>query len=845
MKFDTQLYIRSKHHMCAVFYSILLLLFVGCASETERNSSILQYVPQDAVAIFAFSDLQKAQSDLKNNTLIKNNSKNDLVRYFEAVTFPEETVLEKEAYKSILCVSPVGKTDFEYTFVMPLRSAIRLKDSLSNKKSVKTLTYENKSILAFDLKNEAKLYATYFDSTVVASSSQLLIENTIRQQGAGKHSIPEKLTSLYGSLPSEATVSVLVRKDGLRIVQESLLPRLNFSAYRKQQDWMALDFVVDQNSVSWDGIGLATDSIPSFPGIFNNTYPQEHAVTTIVPATIEGLVSYTYDDYEVLQKNLATYHDTETPASDPSLNPILESGSEVAWIQLTNKEAFAITGLDVDTTLETVLDGIAAQISTYRNTPIYAFTDETSTDVLTPLVPKTPLKNFCILNDVFVFGESTDVLQTFIANYQNKTLLGTQPSFLELTDKLSDQSSILVLGKVPYFFEQIAEKTNESYSGSWKKTEAHRHDWIATQFIKEPDFVHIHGVTLRTSAERTLNEVRQIASTTIDNNILMTPHLVRNHRTKGMDIVVQDVKNQLYLISAKGNILWKKQLNEPILGEVQQLDIYRNGRLQLVFATPSAIHLIDRNGKDVAPYPIKTKSPVTQPLALFDYDKNKKYRLLVTHKDKLAMYDAKGKPVSGFKYASDNKEITQSPEHLRISGKDYIVFSKNDGTVTIVGRTGKPRVTVKQKVKPSSTSWYAYRGNFVTTNANGNLISITPKGTVKTEPTGFGKNHGLAATTKTLVTFSENKLRIKGKNVELPYGTYTAPEIFYIQNKIYVTITDLEAHQVYAFDSKGEKIANFPVYGNSKLSIGQMDNDANLECTVKGEENTILIYEIN
>jgi hypothetical protein len=62
-------------------------------------------------------------------------------------------------------------------------------------------------------------------------------------------------------------------------------------------------------------------------------------------------------------------------------------------------------------------------------------------------------------------------------------------------------------------------------------------------------------------------------------------------------------------------------LEGPIMGSVQQLDFYKNGKLQYLFNTAEKIHLIDRNGNYVERYPIALRSPATSPLALFDYER--------------------------------------------------------------------------------------------------------------------------------------------------------------------------------------------------------------------------------
>ncbi|GIR26323.1 MAG: hypothetical protein CM15mP40_09310 [Alphaproteobacteria bacterium] len=52
---------------------------------------------------------------------------------------------------------------------------------------------------------------------------------------------------------------------------------------------------------------------------------------------------------------------------------------------------------------------------------------------------------------------------------------------------------------------------------------------------------------------------------------------------------------------------------------------------------------------------------------------------------------------------------------------------------------------------------------------------------------GLSKNHKIDATTKSLVTLPDNNLNIKGLPVTLPFGNYTSPKIFYINNTLYIS----------------------------------------------------------
>ena len=77
--------------------------------------------------------------------------------------------------------------------------------------------------------------------------------------------------------------------------------------------------------------------------------------------------------------------------------------------------------------------------------------------------------------------------------------------------------------------------------------------------------------------------------------------------------------------------------------------------------------------------------------------------------------------------------------------------------------------------------------------------------------------------------------------MNLDFGLYTAPKIFYIHNKIYVAITDTQASKVYVFDSQAELLPGFPVYGNSEIEIENIDaKDAEIVIAMKDKKLTEL-----
>lgn len=820
-----------------------ILIITGCEKASTKQASPLQYAPKDAAILIKINDFDKAASDLKNNDFIKANTHLALVNYFKKIP---KLKLHPFTTESLLCLSPEGKEDFGYTFITKFDPKQLETDSLSTATITKE-TYNNTSF--YEIKDtQEHFYAVKIDSMLIATSSRLLMENALHQhQGndTNPKSIPKALQKAYDAIQADQATALLIDGTTLKKTKNMLLPNGDFDFLSSCNSWIAIDATVNQNELYLDGIVMIKDSVRSTTGLFNNTLAQENTLAQITPIGAKGFTSYTYDDFEILKQNLAFYQDRMLKDMPTSLDGLLSGASEIGSIALTKNRVFVVAMIDQQMDTKNVIHQ-DQKVYTYRNTPIFRFEDATLlSNILEPLVTDFDAAYFTILDSFIVFGSTQELLKTIITNYKNESVLTKTAGYEQLSEQLSDQSSVLMVGNVANLANTLAHSVAQNHQSDWKKLKTKNYPLTALQLVNETNFAHLHAILQKNSKKATAQSVAQIATTTLDNKLLNSPQLVKNHRTKGMDIVVQDTSNKLYLLSEKGNVFWKKQLDGPILGKISQIDIYRNGRLQLIFNTPNTLYLLDRNGNEVAPYPKKFKNTITQPLAVFDYDNRKRYRIMVTQGNTVTMLEAKGKVVKGFNFKGAKSPLMLPPKHIRLGSKDYLLFAEKNGKLSIRDRVGRPRVKVKDNIQFSDNEWYGYKNKFVSTTADGAFVEISKKGVLTTMDTGLDKENGIVATSKTLVTLSENKLTIKGNTIALDFGTYGKPKIFYINNKIYVTVTDMEAKKVYLYDSNGILFPNFPVYGQTVMSLGNMDKDPKLEFVVQGEENSILIYQIN
>jgi hypothetical protein len=188
-------------------------------------------------------------------------------------------------------------------------------------------------------------------------------------------------------------------------------------------------------------------------------------------------------------------------------------------------------------------------------------------------------------------------------------------------------------------------------------------------------------------------ETSSIWEMDLDTNLVWGPKLVRNHYTSLMEIAVQDASHQLYLISNTGKVLWKKALEGEIRSEVTQVDILRNGKLQMLFNTDNEIHLLDRNGITVTGFPIKLVAKASAQASAMDYEKNRKYRILIGTEDgKILNYNGVGKRVEGWEFVQlKDDQVKGIQEHFTIGNKDYITCMTAKGEVFFLERNGKLR----------------------------------------------------------------------------------------------------------------------------------------------------------
>ncbi len=473
-------------------------------------------------------------------------------------------------------------------------------------------------------------------------------------------------------------------------------------------------------------------------------------------------------------------------------------------------------------------------------------------------------KHFTFIDNYIVFSNKEALLKQFIHFNITRKTLNSNLNYREINDYLSFHSNILF-----YMNNARADKIWEHYLSPK----------LFKQYKENNQYFHkIQGLALELSAENDMlynnlfikyspapnKNARTMWESLLDTTINHKPAFVINHYTKDKEIFVQDMKNNVYLINKVGRILWKIQLNEKIISDIYQIDYYKNGKLQLLFSSKNYIHLLDRNGNYVERYPVKLRSPATNGIAVFDYDKRKEYRIFVACKNKKVYnYEKDGTTVKGWQFNKTDTRVNNDIQHFRVGTKDYIAFA-DQYKIYILNRRGEVRVPVKNHFPRSKNNLFELEENIknprlVTTDTAGLIHRIYFDGnTDHVKIKNFNPQHFFeykdvdADSKKDYIFVYNNKLEVYNQNKKMMFekkfdNTIQYGPIYFSfsKNDRKLGIVSNKENKIYLINKDGSLYKGFPLKGNTPFSISYFEqNFSKFNLIVGSKENFLYNYTL-
>ncbi|MCV6630850.1 MAG: hypothetical protein OIF50_13440 [Flavobacteriaceae bacterium] len=817
-----------KHRL---YIGILLIASLfGCAKKQTQAESMLQYHPRQLSFILRTDNLQSLKSAVKTNEVLQEFSTIDAFKIWQnQLEYLAEIAPDKEV---VLSYSSVGQNNIELCFSTKSNNPIA--NHFKKADSSKISKYEQKDIHSYFYRNQV-LHSTRFDSILVGSSSKLLLENLIRAKGKYMHYT--KLEKLFNQIKPNKLGTLFVHTDKVDAMLQAWQQKKKPSNWAAQTQWLALDIDLISEGVLLHGIASKNDSIPRQLDLLHDNNNESEKLQSYLPIDLDEVSFYHFSDFEQVDRVRQQYL-KKVVQNDSLLHPL----EEMAIAKYKEQQIVAMSFF-ADNHIADFLQTIQNGTTLYRNVTIHTLGDSHFLqNKLTPLLQNFEANYSCVIEDAFVFTSDKASIEHLISNYQNGATLHKNNTYVFAKNSLSETNSLFQYQTGTGLKNQWIKRLQPKEAKALKKTNLKNYH-LSQQFVDDQNFFHAAIQLHKNPKSNQQNIIAQKFSVQLDADILGEPQFVTNHRSKKKEIVIQDITHNLYLISTNGKVLWKKALDGPIQGKIQQVDLYKNGKLQLAFNTNNQWIILDRNGEIVAPFQKKFKGGNLSPLAVFDYENNKNYRFVFSQGNQVYMFDDKGKTVSGFDFNS-TANLIGTPKHFRYKGKDYILMRNENGKLFICNRRGAIRIPIQKTFEFSENDIYWYKNAFSFSNKKGELIQINEKGKISKKNMGIPSPHFIDATAKSLAALNSNQLYIKSNKVDLPIGVYSEPKFFYLYDKIYVSTTDMDNQKTYLFDSRGKSIANFPIFGIGPATIDDMEKDRKLELLVKSSANTLVVYQL-
>jgi hypothetical protein len=799
---------------------VFILVWIGmvtcifsCSEGANSKGEPYNYVLPETDYILKVTNPAQLKTDLKANELLDTAS-NPIVAFIST-----SEILSAWKSQEPFYFSAIGEGASAQIVFTRVRDALNFSvDSIPNVVVEKSI--EGKLLLQKITLNNDSLFTAIKDSVHIFSNNRASLISVLQQKEHSHDNALEKLLLL----PEEGELI----KNGMTYLYPETISAVN-------KLWTSQTIHLLPDGIQISGIVKSKDS--TIIDVFKGQAPQESKIIELLPADFSTAIGFSFSDAALLLKNLKRHRNDTTLTAE---HPLFETIMEVAEIKLKEGQALLMPSLDIAQSMSSLSSDLL-EMETFRDVTIFESSlHKTITSSFTPLLSQDSFPYLFILDAFVVCTSSVTTAHDIISAFQNKNVLGKTTYYSILNAQLLSSSSLYVLGQgtevsaISYALLDFngVEKANSNYPLG------------VLQYSYDTSFAHLNFVTKEiVSSKQISGTVSQKFTTKLEQPILGVPKFFTNHRTRGQDVVVQDMSNTLHLFSISGKKSWSTKIDGAILGEINEIDILRNGKKQLAFATEKTFYILDRNGKAVAPFPMKFNDKITQPLAVFDYDNSRKYSFLITQGKEVYMYDSKGKMVQGFTFKKTSSPLVFPPKHIRLGSKDFIVLTEENGKATFLSRTGKERIKINETFDFSEIPIQKEGLSFVIIATDDKKHTISTSGKKSTQTLDISGGYYFKTLGKTKVTLDDNLLRINGVLVELPFGRYSEPQLINHNRNTYISVTDLQEKKVYAFGKNRKLVEGFPVYGAAEGRLAS--SGTKLLLVTKGSDSEILCYQVN
>ena len=633
----------------------------------------------------------------------------------------------------------------------------------------------------------------------------------------------------------------------------------------------ALDVIAKKNELVFNGYSRADSSRLLAPLKYQR--PEPNTIVNILPYNIRMMLHFAMTDFLSYWSSVDESGGREQFNKKTGLKveeQFLSSLVEVGFFVPNNiKTPFFVARTQNPAETQQFFDKFKAKVGVANSISCQGYVINTLNykgflpQVLGQLFDKIPGCVIAVVDQYVLVANDTSVLEHVIACYRSGRTLDLDENYRDFQNNMLESANISLYVTCRDNYELLSNYLSTSSSRILKSNPSLLRSLQAfsIQFQGAGELVYTCGNLRSYSNTKAADNVQWKA--TLDAAVNGKPHLVYDHRNGAYNVVVFDADNTMYLVDANGVVLWKRELPEEPISEVYCVDYYKNGKWQFLFNSENYIYLIDRNGNNVDQYPHRLQHPASNGIAVFDYEGNKDYRVMVCGTDRLVYnYDLKGKEIQGWNRHRTENIVLKTVEHLVCDNKDYLVVTDQAGGIRILDRQGRIRIPLVGDLEKSPCSdFYVNKTNrkgiMLTSDKNGKLLYVKTDGSLdRTDFGEFTDKHFFL-----YEDFNQNNdpdfVYLDGRELQV-FNRYkktlfshsfnadikTKPMFFNItRTKRLLGIVAESAREIYLIDKDGNMIVSSGLVGETPFAVGSLKNDDHINL-ITGVGTSLFNYRI-
>ncbi|MBN2173812.1 MAG: DUF3352 domain-containing protein [Bacteroidales bacterium] len=767
-----------------------------------------------------------------------------------------------------------------------------VKDINGDQSIILNRNYRMASIRMVNIAKLKKMFFyTVYKSLFIGSFSEEQVKKSIDQLDLGESISRDKnFRKMASTAGKNVDAHLYLNYQGFTNLANSLIHE-DYQKLTKNlpyfADWTETDLLFNNNELLLNGYTITKDTAGQLLNLFEQE-PQEIKIPEILPYDVSFLFDVGFESFRQFYSQLKKTKDFKLSGSEKStdfekeFNINLESeviswiGNEIALVKrppnypAQDRAILVIHSHDIKSAVLN-LKSISKKIDRKRGLSPFS---ETSGEYL---IGQINLKDFTEyifgsmfngisehyylpFKDYIVFANDVDDLTDLINHFYLQKTLAENYNYKTFTNNISDRSNI-------YFYCNIRNASDflTDYLSPGLKNTISDNDPIIRNFeglAMQFSFVNRMFYTnfyVKYNPDY-LVENPSAWDVELETEVASQPCFIQNHNTGKWNVIAFDKKNNMYLIDHAGQIKWKIPVLEQPKSEIYMIDFYGDGKYQYLFNTENYFYLVDLNGNYVDGYPVNLITKSTNPLAVFDYDKKKDYRILLAMADnRIYNFNKKAEMVEGWIKVQAASRVIQPVNFLSTGTKDYLFITDEQGKLNIVNRRGEPRIDLPKDFKKAMNSGIHInntnnKGLFITTDQSGKLVYIQTDGKIsKTDFGEFSPNHYFlyedftGNNTQDFIFIDGDQLKVfdRFRNLILEHqfdsefaGT---PVVFENNGESFIAVWFRQENKVVIFDKNGKADRYQNISGDSPFIVGSLNNNNQLNLII-GSGTKILNY---